>query len=122
MTVWAKILYLLVFLSIIYGTGMLLHKRQLEKRQKEMNDEKMVFFTQVAHEIKTPLSLVKSPMEDILDRKKWDEDTETDLEIMKKNIDRLLELVCQLLDFRKIDSGDIVLSSENLDLRRLSRT
>lgn len=117
LTVWAKILYLLVFLSIIYGTGMLLHKRQLEKRQKEMNDEKMVFFTQVAHEIKTPLSLVKSPMEDILDRKKWDEDTETDLEIMKKNIDRLLELVCQLLDFRKIDSGDIVLSSENLDLK-----
>lgn len=56
-------------------------------------------------------------MEDILDRKKWDEDTETDLEIMKKNIDRLLELVCQLLDFRKIDSGDIVLSSENLDLK-----
>lgn len=36
---------------------------------------------------------------------------------MKKNIDRLLELVCQLLDFRKIDSGDIVLSSENLDLK-----
>lgn len=117
LTVWAKILYLLGFLSIIYGVGTLMHKRQLEKRQKEMNDEKMVFFTQVAHEIKTPLSLVKSPMEDILDRKKWDEDTETDLEIMKKNIDRLLELVCQLLDFRKIDSGDVVLSSENLDLK-----
>ncbi len=117
LSLWAKILYLLGGLTIIYGTGLLLYKRQLEKRQKKMNDEKMVFFTQVAHEIKTPLSLVKSPMEDILERKKWDEDTETDLEIMKKNIDRLLELVCQLLDFRKIDSGDIVLSSENLDLK-----
>lgn len=117
LTVWAKILYFLAAIASIYGIGRLIHKRQMEKRQKEMNEEKMVFFTQVAHEIKTPLSLVKSPMEDILERKKWDEDTVADLNIMKKNVDRLLELVCQLLDFRKIDSGSITLSSENMDLK-----
>lgn len=119
LTVWAKIIYLLAVIAIIYGAGLLVHRRQLERHQKEMNEEKMNFFTQVAHEIKTPLSLVKSPMEDILDRKQWDEDTESDLNIMKKNIDRLLELVYQLLDFRKIDSGSITLSSENLDLKAI---
>ena len=119
LTLWAKILYLLTGIAIIYGVGRLVHRRQLERRQKEMNEEKMNFFTQVAHEIKTPLSLVKSPMEDILERKQWDEDTESDLNIMKKNIDRLLELVYQLLDFRKIDSGSITLSSENLDLKAI---
>ena len=119
LTIWAKIIYLLAAMAIIYGVGMFIHRRQLERRQKEMNEEKMNFFTQVAHEIKTPLSLVKSPMEDILERKQWDEDTDSDLRIMKKNIDRLLELVYQLLDFRKIDSGAITLSSENLDLKAI---
>ena len=62
------------------------------------------FFTNVAHEIRTPLTLINGPLENILLKKTVDSETREDLNIMKQNTERLLSLTNQLLDFRKTES------------------
>lgn len=58
----------------------------------------------MAHEIRTPLTLIKSPLENVLASAHLDEDIKDDLEIMDLNTNRLLDLVNQLLDFRKTET------------------
>lgn len=57
----------------------------------------------MAHEIRTPLSLIVAPLENIISSGDGSQQTKSNLEIMKRNANRLLELVNQLLDFRKIE-------------------
>lgn len=82
-------------------------KRQMEKfeqaKEREVYHAKIDFFTNVAHEIRTPLTLIKGPLENILLKKHFDMDTHEDLHIMKQNTERLLNLTNQLLDFRKTE-------------------
>lgn len=69
-----------------------------------MYNAKIDFFTNVAHEIRTPLTLINGPLENILLKKSVDSETREDLNIMKQNTERLLSLTNQLLDFRKTES------------------
>ena len=84
------------------------HRRQMEKfeqeKEREIYHAKIDFFTNVAHEIRTPLTLIKGPLENIILKKKVDAETREDLNIMKQNTERLLNLTNQLLDFRKTES------------------
>lgn len=84
------------------------HRRQMEmfeqEKEREVYHAKIDFFTNVAHEIRTPLTLIKGPLENIILKKKVDEETREDLNVMKQNTERLLNLTNQLLDFRKTES------------------
>lgn len=84
------------------------HQRQMaefeRKKEREIYHAKIEFFTNVAHEIRTPLTLIKGPLENIMLKKEMDRELRTDLNIMKKNTDRLLNLTNQLLDFRKTET------------------
>ena len=77
------------------------------KKEKELHDEKIKFFTNITHEIRTPVALVKAPLENILERKDLDKDLEDDLRVMHKNTQRLLVLINQILDFEKIEKKGI---------------
>jgi signal transduction histidine kinase len=74
------------------------------EKERELYTAKIDFFTNVAHEIRTPLTLIKSPLENVLASAHLDEDIKDDLEIMDLNTNRLLDLVNQLLDFRKTET------------------
>jgi signal transduction histidine kinase/DNA-binding response OmpR family regulator/streptogramin lyase len=75
-----------------------------QKREKETYDEKIRFFTSIAHEIRTPLSLITGPIEQILAKDNHQaENIENDLNTINRNSNRLLSLVNQLLDLRKIE-------------------
>ena len=84
------------------------HHRQMEifeqEKEREIYHAKIDFFTNVAHEIRTPLTLIKGPLENILLKKKVDVETREDLNVMRQNTERLLNLTNQLLDFRKTES------------------
>lgn len=110
--------FLLVVLLIGVGVRIIL-RRQGEKKEKELIQAKMAFFTQVAHEIKTPVTLIKSPLERIIETGKWNSDVTANLDIMKRNVDRLLELIRQLLDFRKVDNEGFRLSRREIDVSLL---
>ena len=87
------------------------HARKVFEMQKEQElySAKVDFFTSVAHEIKTPLSLIKGPMEAVSKMPIENEEVRKNLRVMELNTDRLLNLINQLLDFRKIDSDKLTL-------------
>lgn len=115
LSVWAYCFYVLLFIGcsvyiVLYfrRRSSYKHRRQMEKfeqeKEREVYNAKVDFFTNVAHEIRTPLTLIKGPLENIILKKAVDAETKEDLHIMKKNTERLLNLTNQLLDFRKTES------------------
>ncbi|MBE7170876.1 MAG: histidine kinase [Williamsia sp.] len=126
-TWWAYALYagalgLLAYLVIRHFSNRAKEKnrRVLEKmeyeKERENYRDKMEFFTNVAHEIRTPLTLIRGPMENIMERADEIPAIRNSLEIMNRNTDRLLHLSNQLLDFRKTEMNGFRLSfsKENL--------
>lgn len=73
------------------------------EKEKEIYHAKIEFFTNVAHEIRTPLTLIKSPLESLLKKTYESPDILPNLSIMENNTSRLLNLVNELLDFRKTE-------------------
>ncbi len=82
---------------------------ELGKRAKEATDAKFNFFTNISHELRTPLTLILGPLEEILLSPKLHFSVKSQLEMVKKNSIRLLRLVNQLMDFRKIEEGKMKL-------------
>ena len=79
------------------------------RNEQESYNAKIQFFTQIAHEIKTPVTLIQAPLEIVLGHRVWDRETEENLEIIEANTKRLTELTNQLLDFKKISNEGYML-------------
>lgn len=94
--------------------------REINKqKEKELYDSKIEFFTQIAHEIRTPLSLIVGPLEYLRNSASIERDYGDYLKIIEQNYKRLSTLVNQLLDFRKVDAGLYKLSYNTYLLRPL---
>ena len=129
-TWWAWLIYLLVaavavLMAYRYLTQRSRMNRRLamekfeHEREQELYQSKINFFTNVAHEIRTPLTLIKGPLTDILQKEVNDEDERENLHIMDQNVTRLLNLTNQLLDFRKIERDGIRLSFQRCNIGQL---
>ena len=85
--------------------------RQVEKLQaeqeKELYDAKINFFTNITHEIRTPLSLIKMPLDKIISSGNYTESNRQELLTMQANAERLLNLINQLLDLRKMEKMEV---------------
>jgi len=99
------------------------NKRKLElfenEKDKELYQAKIAFFTNIAHEIRTPLSLIKGPLEHILTEKVSEDERSENLEVIRKNTNRLLDLSNQLLDFRKVEEKGFRINYVNTDIKQL---
>ena len=119
--IYVLIICLIIYLLIRWYLKENAQRQQQEKFKMEMEMEqesyrsKFQFFTHVAHEIKTPLTLIKAPLDVILEGKECDQHIRENLLIMKQNTDRLLELIKQLLNFRKIDKEGYTISYSNVE-------
>lgn len=128
-----KIAYFLYFIFLV-GAVYFLSRLFLEKakrknevklerlkniNEKEFYKQKIEFFTVMAHEIRTPLSLIIAPLEKLLNKKQTDEEDASQLQIMEENSDRLLTLVNQLLDFRRIESDIYNIHLEKVEVVNL---
>ena len=109
---WAYGVYILVGISILAYFIRNYHNRVEEKnrqkiehleaaKEKEILNAKIEFFTNVAHEIKTPLTLIRGPLEKVM--KRAGPDIQDNLRIMERNTNRLIDLTNQLLDFRQTE-------------------
>ena len=87
-----------------------------DRRAKEVNETKLDSFINVAHEICAPMTMVISPLEEMLDDDSIPADKITQLRLMHKNSTRILSLVNQLLDIRKYDEGSMKLRFAETDL------
>lgn len=73
----------------------------------ENTEAKMRFFTNISHEIRTPLTLISNPLEEVIAKGKIDDKSRNSLQLVSKNVNRLLNLTNQLLQLRKIDKGGV---------------
>lgn len=132
-TYWAYCLYVLVFLGMLrLWSGFNRNRLQLthdlkiehdeKTRQQELHQIKLNFFTEIAHEIRTPLTLVMAPIEVLADRYTADTLIQKQVSIMRNSTDRLLRLLNQLLDFRKHETSHVQLQLQTVDLVTLLRT
>ena len=80
------------------------------EKERELYNAKISFFTNIAHEIRTPLTLIKGPLENILGKQTMDRSIAEDLIVMDRNTNRLLDLTNQLLDFQKIEKERLSLN------------
>lgn len=130
---WAYLFYTCIILLTVVGAFLYWRHRTLRKHQRsieqleiekerELYASKIEFFTNVAHEIRTPLTLIKSPLENVIESKNLAEDVREDLEIMHQNTDRLLNLVNQLLDFRKTETEGLKLNFVHTNITELVTT
>ena len=130
LSVWAYCIYAILFITgsaytVLYfrQRNAKKHHRQIEKfeqeKEREIYHAKIDFFTNVAHEIRTPLTLIKGPLENIILKKEVDQETREDLYIMKQNTERLLSLTNQLLDFRKTESQGFRLNFTECDITEI---
>lgn len=110
----AKSIYILTSAILLILAILYIRRRYAEKSRIRINQMKAVqeqeayearinFFTYVAHEIKTPVTLISAPLE-IISRNEDDPEKKRNIELVQKNTDRLLNLVNQLLDFKKVSS------------------
>lgn len=88
-------------------------------KEKELYRAKVNFFTEIAHEIRTPLSLIDIPLEAVEEIGLDHPDAKRYLKVMRQNTSRLLQLTSQLLDFQKIDSNKLTLKRENINIPEL---
>ena len=68
--------------------------------EQQITNLKLRFFTDISHELRTPLTLIASPIEEVIDHEKLSEEGRENMLIAKKNTDRMLRLINQLLDIR----------------------
>ena len=115
-TWWAYLLYFAILVGALYFVIRFMFIRALLKREHEVNQLKLDFFTNVSHEIRTPLTLILGPLEKLV------QDTQTNLSVNKqllivdKNAKRLMKLINELMDFRKIESGKMKLNITQTDI------
>ncbi|MGC4234863.1 MAG: two-component regulator propeller domain-containing protein [Niabella sp.] len=132
--IWkSKTAYLLYSIAVIVLITLLykyFSNRQKEKqrykmdlfvlnKEKELYQAKMDFFTNITHEIKTPLTLIKVPLETISKNAGEIPQFQKHLQIMKSNADRLFELTNQLLDFRKTETDHYQLYFSQTDISEI---
>lgn len=91
----------------------------IEQRVSEM---KIKFFTNISHELRTPLSLIKGPIQELKERESLSTKGYQYLELMEKNTNQMLQLVNQILDFRKIQNGKMRLHVSLMNLNETVET
>jgi signal transduction histidine kinase/ligand-binding sensor domain-containing protein/CheY-like chemotaxis protein len=127
---WAYALYLLLGLSCLLIGVSFYHRIAQQKNQrkikllenekeKEIYQAKIEFFTNVAHEIRTPLTLIKGPLENVINISEHDPEVKKSLQIMSRNTNRLLDLSNQLLDFRKTETKGFSLTFVKVNISEL---
>lgn len=122
LSIWAKAVYgllILILSGLVYRT--IRNRRRIKEemlahqRLEELNEAKLQFFINIAHEIRTPLTLVVSPLQKLISH---DQDKERGhlYDIMGRNTKRILDLVNQLMDIRKIEKGQMALQLDRVEM------
>lgn len=126
-TRWAYLLYFIIVILLIwifysYKKFKFEEKNRISlamferTKEKELYDAKIQFFTFITHEIRTPLTLIKAPLEKIIRSNDGTSSTRENLKVIERNTQRLLNLSNQLLDFRKTESKGFKLNFVKTDI------
>ena len=111
-TWWAWIVYLCILTAILYFAWQFYKERLLRKYY----DEKINFFVNTAHNIRTPLSLVLAPLVDLSKDSLLSEKSRVFLDMAQRNGNKLLKMVTELLDFQKVEQSAELVRLQDVEL------
>lgn len=130
---WASTLFIILYVCV--GIGLLaylyyrMNRKQHEKlmmlsveKDKEIYQSKIEFFTHMVHEIRTPLTLILAPLENVMRTTGSIGEVMPQLLVIERNGKRLLNLVNQLMDFRKVESGGMNITLMDVDIKAILST
>lgn len=119
-TWWAYTIYILLIIGLVvlsaYILFVIFKLQNKVKMEKELTETKLQFFTEISHELRTPLTLISLPVENILTEATLPKALAEQLKLIKRNVDRMVRLVNQILEFRKIDETGITLHLEETNI------
>lgn len=112
--------YFIFIVSVVFGSSYIytnrIHlKKEVEisefkvKAEHELTEKKLAFFTNVSHDLKTPLTLIDAPLDDLISAENLDEEQRNKLNVIRRNSRRLYKLISDLLDFRKLTQNQLPL-------------
>lgn len=116
-TWWAWIVYLCILTAILYFAW----QYYKERLQRKYYDEKINFFVNTAHNIRTPLSLVLAPLVDLSKDSNLSEKSRAFLDMAQRNGNKLLKMVTELLDFQKVEQSAEQVRLQDIELPMLLR-
>lgn len=118
---YVLILLVIMFLIIKYVRDNEVRKRKAQTMQMELDlhQEKVDFFTTIAHEIKTPLTLITTPLRHVMNNPDLNDEARYDLEVIDKNATYLTTLIKELLEFSKIEKKMYTITCAPTDIRRI---
>ena len=122
LSVWAWVFYALFLTVVIVMVVKSIREKNILKGKIKFEQEliryKLVFFTNIAHEFRTPLTLIQGSLEKekrIMKTNHWQLELEKTVRTMDKSVQRMLRLIDQLLEFRKMQAGKLKLSLQETD-------
>lgn len=114
-TPWAYSFYAFLLLAIVYLLFRFSSLRNRIAVEKQLTEYKLVFFTNISHEFRTPLTLIQGALENLKNSNLLRENAES-VKIMDKSTKRMLRLINQLLEFRKMQNNKLALSLEETEV------
>ncbi|PIB34259.1 hypothetical protein BFP72_01835 [Reichenbachiella sp. 5M10] len=129
---WAFVLYALVIVGALFLFFRITRSRaqlkydlnlelELHKKEQELTDSKLQFFTNISHEFRTPLTLILGPLEQILRDYQGSSTIYKQMKVMQHNAGQLLKLINQLMDFRKMENKQAPLETAEGNLVKFVR-
>lgn len=126
LTKWAFMLYSFITIVLTYfifqffdarlkSKRLIVKEREKYLQEQSLNNKKIQFFTNISHEFRTPLTLILSPLEDILNEENLPANVKKKHGIIHKNASRLKRLIDELMDFRKLQFNEIPLFLSNFN-------
>lgn len=119
-TYWAWALYVLLFIlftaTIVYIIIYIYRLHHQIDLEHQLSNIKLRFFTDISHELRTPLTLISSPVSEVLEHEPLSPNARKHLTLVHKNTERMLHLINQILDFRKIENKKMKVLLEKTDI------
>lgn len=122
-TWWAYCLYVGLAVLLIWGIinnvmSRIRHRREIMKREhdEQLNEAKLQFFINISHEIRTPMTLIINPLEKLLAEENKGGELHKTYLMIYRNAQRILRLINQLMDIRKLDKGQMFLKFRETDI------
>ena len=120
---WAIALYItagaLIIFLMFYSISTYNKLRRKVQVEQQVTDIKLRFFTNISHELRTPLTLITAPVENILQTERISQSVRSQLEIVQSNSQRMIRMVNQLLEFRKVQNQKMKLKVQQTLLSAL---
>lgn len=125
----AAVFLLIILLYLIYSYNYeranfkqsLIYEKKLRQQQEEIMQDKIRFYTNFSHEMRTPITLISGPTNDLINSESITEKDKKSLRLIKRNSNSLLKLINRLLEFRKIETENTVLNIGEYDLSILAQ-